>query len=195
LLAQLANCKQCGRNNPEESSSSASNAGSTSDTNTSRGTPPPSPITDAMIQEVINEKVSSSGHGWELLEDILNNLKDGDNHTIDKRGKENRTALYYAVWLGKPDIVKALLDRNADVDLKANDSYTPFHLALLLDHFDAALLLLESKEITQANLEAVIMQGKTKTALAYARGEEAKGINQTNWQAIIKELQAAGAKK
>jgi ankyrin repeat protein len=193
LLAQLANCKQCGRNNSEEPSSSASG---TSDTNSSRGTPPPSPITDAMIQEVINEKVSSSGYGWELLEDILNNLKDGDNHTIDKRGKENRTALYYAVWLGKPDIVKALLDRNADVNLKANDSYTPFHLALLLDNLDAALLLLESKEITQANLEAVIMQGKTKTALAYARGEEAKGgANQANWQAIIKELQDQGINK
>jgi ankyrin repeat protein len=191
LLAQLVNCKQCGRNNPKESSSS------TSDTNNGGGAPPPpsSPITDAMVEEVTNKKNTDLGYGWDLLEEVLENLKNGSNATINNQGVDNWTALHLAVELKNLNIVKALLDRKADVNLLSNLSYTPFHLALIIGNFNAALLLLESKKITPANLEAAVIGNPKITALAYARGEEAKGINQANWQAIIKELKAAGATK
>jgi hypothetical protein len=192
LLAQLANCKQCGRNNSEEPSSSAIG---TSDTNSSGGAPlPPSPITDAMVQEAIDKKNATPGQGWELLEEALKDLKNGINNTIDKRGNNNWTALHYAAWLGKPDIVKALLERNADVNLQESDSYAPFHIALVGSP-NVALLLLNSNKISKANLKAAVIGGKV-TALAYTVKEEAKGgANQADWQAIIKALKAAGAKK
>ena len=194
LLTQLANCKKCRGNNPEEPSSSTSNA---SDTNNSGGTPPPppSPITDAMIQEVIAMRKANKGYGWKLLEEVLKDLKNGNNPALDKKGKKDLTALHFAAWLGKPAIVQALLDRNADVNLKAKDSFTPFHVALVTNFFDAALLLLKSKKISKANLEADVINGKI-TALAYAHVEEAKGgADQAKWQEIIKELKAAEATK
>jgi hypothetical protein len=199
LLAQLANCKQYGRNNPEEPSSSTSNAGSASDTNNGGGTPlsPNTDITEEMIKEVIDAKNINPTQGYELLENVLEGLAKGKKTTINDQTSDGYTALHLAVELNKVSkvsIIKVLLDENADVNLKLSDSLTPFHLALLTDNLDVALLLLKSKKITTANLEAAVVHGDTALTLAQ---EEVKKANtkQAEWQAIIKELQDQGINK
>jgi ankyrin repeat protein len=149
-----------------------------------------------MIQEATKMKIASPNVGWELLEDVLKDLKNGNNTTISKKDKDGWTALHLAIWLGNVDIIQALLDSNADANLQSNDSLTSFHVAFITDSFDAALLLLNSNKISQANLEAAPDGLGKITALAYAQTEEAKGgANQARWQAIINALQARGINK
>jgi ankyrin repeat protein len=152
-----------------------------------------------MIQEATDMKIANPNVGWELLEDVLKDLKNGNNTTVNKKNSNNdMTALHYAAWLGAPDIVQALLDGNADPNPIDSDSYTPFHITLTKSSFDNALLLLNSNKMSQANLEAavIVIRKGTVTALAYAQEEEAIGdADQANWQAVINALKVAGAKK
>jgi hypothetical protein len=151
-----------------------------------------------MIQEAVDMENANPGLGFDLLEEVLKDLKNSNNTTINKQDNKNLTALHYAAWLKKPGIVQALLDRNADTNLQANDSFTPFHVALATDSFDNALLLLNSNKMSKANLEAAVFDmGRSKiTALAHAEKAEAIGdADQANWQAVINALKAAGAKK
>jgi hypothetical protein len=187
LLAQLANCNQCGSPNSE------GNGGNSN-------TIPPSSITKVMIEQAAGWKRGSPGMGFELLVEVLTDLKDGNNTTINKRGKNGRTALHFAACTGNPHMVKALLERNANPDLQDNYSSTPFHSALLYSYLDVALLLINSNKISKASLEASVPlkrlpeeKVKTMTALAHAQEEVANvDSNQEDWQAIIDALKAAG---
>jgi ankyrin repeat protein len=183
LLTQLANCNQCNAKDPESNNNNSATS--------------PFPITQAMIDEAINFKKANPGRGFELLEQVLKDLKDGNSTTINKQGKDNMTALHFAVRLGSPHIVKALLDRNADPNLQAIGSYTPFHVALYRQFPDLALLILHSNRMNKANLEAPIMGDYGGiTALAYAKTEAAQGnANQADWQAVINALEAAEVTK
>jgi ankyrin repeat protein len=150
-----------------------------------------------MIQEAINIQKIKPGEGFELLEEVLKDLKNGNTTTINKQGKDNATALYYAADLRKLDIVQALLSRNADPDLVDSYSWSPLHIAILRKSFDIALLLLSSNKISKANLEAAVMNNNSATALAYAQEKAANGdaSQKANWQAIVNALQAAEATK
>jgi ankyrin repeat protein len=150
-----------------------------------------------MIQEAINKTKAIPGKGFELLEEVLKDLKNDNNTTIDKQNNTKLTAIHFAAWSGKADIVQALLDRNADINLQADNSFTPLHVALLTKQFNTALLLLSSNKMSQANLEAAVMKKGAVTALAYAQEEEATGdaSQKADWQAVINALKAAGAKK
>jgi ankyrin repeat protein len=104
--------------------------------------------------------------------------------------------LHEAAVLGDLDIVKALLERNADPDLESNNSIIPLDISVAYTNFPIMLALINSKKISKANLEKARLKANSKpiTLLAYANLQAAQGGNdKASWETIVNALQAAGA--
>jgi ankyrin repeat protein len=186
LLGGLAQCN-CGPRNsgfpdPEEETAGGNKDGNSAATLT--------PITEAMIQKVKN-------HGNQLLEEVLVALQNDTPIDINKQDSYKATALHEAAFLGDPDIVKVLLERNANPDLVNNDNETPLHVAITYGNFSIILMLLESKKVSKANLEEPVLDdglGNYVTALTYTQQQATKGgLDKADWEVIIAALQTAGA--
>ena len=63
------------------------------------------------------------------IEEILDIIKKNPNSVFEADLVEGYTALHYAAWDGKDQIVSILLENGAKVDAKGTDGYTPFLLA------------------------------------------------------------------
>lgn len=63
------------------------------------------------------------------IEEILDIIKKNPNSVFESDLVEGYTALHYAAWDGKDQIVSLLLENGAKVDAKGTDGYTPFLLA------------------------------------------------------------------
>lgn len=63
------------------------------------------------------------------IEEILDIIKKNPNSVFETDLIEGYTALHYAAWDGKDQIVSLLLENGAKVDAKGTDGYTPFLLA------------------------------------------------------------------
>ena len=105
---------------------------------------------------------------WEPATNLADNLlrdyeqrwwgavRKGDLETIDsmlERGSAvlartvddaRRSALHFAAGLGKPDIVRRLLQAGAEVDLADKEGYTPLHMAAGYLHTSTISVLLEA---------------------------------------------------
>ena len=128
LLGGLAQCN-CGPRNgglpdPEEETLGANEDGNSAATLT--------PITEAMIQKVKKQ-------GNQLLEEVLIVLQNGTPIDINKQDMYKATASHEAIFLGDLDIVKVLLERNANLGLVNNDNETPLHVAIIRAKFRSSL--------------------------------------------------------
>ena len=71
-------------------------------------------------------------------------LVENDINIIDKQDHKGRTALHYAVYSNRTDIVQYLLKHNAKTDIKDDDwGFTPIHIASSLGLFDMVSILIE----------------------------------------------------
>ncbi|TAL39519.1 MAG: ankyrin repeat domain-containing protein [Alphaproteobacteria bacterium] len=87
-------------------------------------------------------------------EPIIDAARDGDIEAVraelaarvdpDTADSMNRSALYHAAYAGREDIVKLLIEKNADVNLEDDEGETPLIAALENKHFSIAALLLEN---------------------------------------------------
>ena len=91
-----------------------------------------------------------------------------DIHGVDAP-VENGTALHYAVFKNKEDIVSYLLEKGANVDLKYNDDVTPLIAAIDLGYINIAKLLVERK----ADVNMQDKKGNTplSKAVLYYKGD------------------------
>ena len=82
------------------------------------------PITDAMVK-IAEEK------GLPFLATTLRELQRNNHVEINKPASDklHTTALHQATKLGNPDILKALLTREADVSAQDSEGNTPLHIA------------------------------------------------------------------
>ena len=54
------------------------------------------------------------------------------------------TALHFAAWDGKEDLIKLLIEKGSKVDTKGLDGYTPFLLAAGNGHYSSTVILVEN---------------------------------------------------
>jgi ankyrin repeat protein len=152
-----------------------------------------------MIQRVVSIKTAKPGKGWELLEGVLEDLKNGDNTTINKQDAiSSSTALHFAATINdSPEIVEVLLTEGADLNLMNAYSWIPLHIALMTSSFNTALVLLKTNKHELSKLEAAVMgiTGSIEkiTALRYAKIKAAAGNKKADWQAMVKVIEFAGA--
>ncbi len=141
LLAILLNQCQCGGLDP--------NLGQATFEAPPRNNQPPAthtPITQPLIQLAQDE-------GYNFLATMLRNLKDHPDQVVINKPDNldnDKTTLHQAAELGNPDIVKALLDRGANIN--STDAYglTPLHLAVLNKRLEAVQALLDKSAYVNA---------------------------------------------
>jgi ankyrin repeat protein len=106
---------------------------------------PVTPITDQMIAQA---EQAAKVFNKKFLANMLRALKADPesvkniNESDDSLG-EKCTAMHYAAQSGEVDIVKALLDRGAKIDIQDNDKALPLHYAVLNGYLDIVELLLD----------------------------------------------------
>lgn len=64
-------------------------------------------------------------------------------HNIDETDKAGHTALWYAANLGHTEIVKLLVNNGAQISLSNQECDSPFHRAIINNHIDIVLFLLD----------------------------------------------------
>ena len=65
------------------------------------------------------------------------------DNKIDQQNEDGETPLYWAINLNKPDMVKVLLEHNANMYLPNNKGKTPTYWALLTNKVDCLKILIE----------------------------------------------------
>jgi ankyrin repeat protein len=101
---------------------------------------------------------------------------------LSARGKNGTTALISYVWRERPDIIKQLLDRGADVNLQDNDGDTALHGAAQNGNAEIVRLLLAKR----ANVDARNKVGGTPLMWAAVYGtdkslKDADGVTALMW--------------
>ena len=90
---------------------------------------------------------------------LFDKVKKGDS--IDETYDDNQTTLHIAAFKGYENIVKLLLEKNADVNVINDFNMTPLHIAAQYGHSNIVKLLLEKN----ANLMALNYDNKIPLAL------------------------------
>ena len=78
------------------------------------------------------------------LEEIVDIIKKNPNSVFETDLVEGYTALHYAAWDGKDQIVSILIENGAKVDAKGIDEYTPFLLAANNNHLKSTEILVNN---------------------------------------------------
>ena len=103
-------------------------------------------ITDKMIEDARQA-------GYSFLADMLAKLKKGevvDINSIDTDGWKH-TVLHQAVLVGNIAILKALIERGAQLNEKDSVGYTPLYKAVIKDNTEISKLLIEKLDKSQLN--------------------------------------------
>ena len=87
---------------------------------------------------------------------VITFLKKGGIN-VDKRDAGGLTPLHYACQKGARDIVKLLIENNADVNMASNTSVTPLHLAARLGNQEIIQSLIDAG----ADINATDKEGKS----------------------------------
>ena len=66
---------------------------------------------------------------------------------MNLKDKYNQTPLHYACMKGYVDIVKILIEKNADLNVKNKYNNTPLHIACMRGYVDIVKLLIKNKVI------------------------------------------------
>jgi ankyrin repeat protein len=73
-------------------------------------------------------------------------LLSNEKTEINKRTKDGKTALHYAVEAGRLDVVKLLIENGAKIDIKDKKGYNPLRIAKKLDNMEIEQYLLDIKK-------------------------------------------------
>jgi formylglycine-generating enzyme required for sulfatase activity len=105
------------------------------------------------IVAMLRQKGGDSAKAFDELAIFMNAVRAGDiakveaaarsGTDLNRRDAGGATALHHAAFAGQTDIVRFLLDHNANVDLADADDYTPLQIAVLHGRVEIAKLLLE----------------------------------------------------
>lgn len=73
-------------------------------------------------------------------------LLSNEKTEINKRTKDGKTALHYAVEAGRLDVVKLLIENGAKIDIKDKKGYNPLRIAKKLNNIEIEQYLIEIKK-------------------------------------------------
>ena len=110
-------------------------------------------VVKALIQK--NADVNIANNGWTPLMTAAEHghlttvqaLLSASGIDINARKTDGKTALHVAAYFGKDEVVKALIQKNADVNITDNDSQTPLMCAAARGHLTTVQALLSASEI------------------------------------------------
>ena len=104
----------------------------------------PSIVAMPLVKQVLLQKVIalSSAADKGQVETVRQLLADKAVEVIDRKNEKGWGALHYAAWRGHGDVVKILLENNANANLEGKSGTTPLHIAAEHGHIDVVILLL-----------------------------------------------------
>ncbi len=100
------------------------------------------------------------------LDEMKKALSEGMN--VNVTDHEGNTALMNATWQGHNDIIKMLMDANADVHAVGGGKWTALMWASAMENADAVLLFLQAG----ANADAVNDTGDNALVMALMKGND-----------------------
>src|SRR6056300_1697372 len=111
------------------------------------------------------------------LEEIVDIIKKNPNSVFETDPVEGYTALHYAAWDGKDQIVSILIENGAKVDAKGIDGYTPFLLAANNNHLKSTEILVNNG----ADINIIIDDDNYLRGASGANAIRTAALNQ-NWE-------------
>ena len=84
-----------------------------------------------LFKIIINKKYESKINSEELINALLEAINRSSKDDIIYRNENKLTCLHFAVQINSPEIVKALIDKGADVNAITDRGVTPLHLAIV----------------------------------------------------------------
>jgi ankyrin repeat protein len=141
----------------------------------------PSRAADAKLDDPPIVRAVKSGSIKRLMR-VLHDARDGGQlpAVVDERNENGATALSWAAHSGDLNMIDALLQSGATVDLANSRGYTPLMMACMHEHSAAALWLLRHGAAPD-----VVTSDSQSTALMFAAW---KGLGE-----VVQELIQAGA--
>ena len=127
-------------------------------------------IVKSEIMTIICNQSSTLDQIKEVVEADPNAVHAQQDDKYQNGADEGYSALHYAAWDGKADIVKYLIDKGADVNLKGKDGHSPILLAgLTPNQTDCAKLLVKNGAFLEnRNMEPNMYHSKGATVLRLA---------------------------
>lgn len=111
-----------------------------------------------IIEEFRKKTGKTSSEFKKHLDEIFLNkahsqLSSKSDSDLDKQGDLGKTLLHYAVGSGKPEMVKALLQRHANPNIQDHRSRTPLHQAVQFGKRDMVVALFFKKGVTNPDIK------------------------------------------
>ena len=122
---------------------------------------------------------------------FIDNLKN-----INKKFRYGFTALSYAAWYGKNDLVSHILNKGADPDLGTDDGTTPLMYASIAGHTEAIELLIKGKaDINKKNTNGInaLCEAMTSCRTEAVELLKSKGANLNEALNILEKIRKKGS--